>query len=272
MQWANVLTPLAIAGMVACGSSDDPTNPEVDPPGGDPPPTFSFTVEALPAQGGTTDPAPGGLQADSGSTVLIQATAADGWGFREWRGDASGSVSEISRVLSAPGLTFTAYFDCGPAVAGGACFSPPHGPTPGPDFGWTGFRGEGEHIQTFVPLVGQLTAVAVELWHGAPQIAPGPIRLSIWDSDALGEPLARGAVEVPDDYAGGWLTIPLDGGGLVVDPRTEIVLAAWSDDGAFGWMYWAVDVYPDGRGRTKDEDGDWNENSIREFFFRVNPE
>ncbi len=68
---------------------------------------FSLTIAA--ALGGTTDPAPGTLEYDTGTSVSVTAIPNAGWAFEHWEGDVSGTDNPVSFIISAD-MIITAVF------------------------------------------------------------------------------------------------------------------------------------------------------------------
>jgi len=83
----------------SCSSDDDntPNNPE----------TYQVTINALPSEGGTVSPQSGTFEKDQ--QINITATPADGWGFKEWQGDVSGTENPIQLTVN-EAKTVTAVF------------------------------------------------------------------------------------------------------------------------------------------------------------------
>lgn len=62
------------------------------------PPTYLFTAEAIPAEGGSVSP--DSTRFEEGKTVTAQATAADGYAFESWSENISGDVTIDENALS----------------------------------------------------------------------------------------------------------------------------------------------------------------------------
>jgi uncharacterized repeat protein (TIGR02543 family) len=62
---------------------------------------YTLTVSASPADGGTITRAPDQPQYSSGATVTVTATAASGYQFTGWQGDAGGSTNPITITINA---------------------------------------------------------------------------------------------------------------------------------------------------------------------------
>ncbi len=59
-----------------------------------------YTLTIAAGAGGTTNPSPGTYTYDEGTAVSIQATAASGYRFGSWSGDASGTANPISVTMN----------------------------------------------------------------------------------------------------------------------------------------------------------------------------
>lgn len=62
-------------------------------------PTYSLTIIANPAEGGTTDPSPGFYAYPAGTVVTLGAFPATDWLFANWSGDAGGASPTTSVVM-----------------------------------------------------------------------------------------------------------------------------------------------------------------------------
>jgi len=58
-----------------------------------------YTLTIIAGTGGTTDPAPGSYDYDSGTLVSVTATASSGYQFSSWSGDASGTTNPITVTM-----------------------------------------------------------------------------------------------------------------------------------------------------------------------------
>ncbi|TFG79789.1 MAG: DUF11 domain-containing protein [Chrysiogenales bacterium] len=58
-----------------------------------------YTLTVTAGAGGTTRPVPGTYTYDEGTAVSVSATAATGYRFESWSGDASGSANPVSLVI-----------------------------------------------------------------------------------------------------------------------------------------------------------------------------
>ena len=62
---------------------------------------YTLTIEVSPAGSGTTDPAAGTHSYAAGTSVPLTATAASGYDFSHWSGDASGTSSTTTVIMNA---------------------------------------------------------------------------------------------------------------------------------------------------------------------------
>jgi hypothetical protein len=60
-----------------------------------------YTLTIAAGAGGTTNPVPGTYTYDEGTSVSIQATAATGFRFGSWSGDASGTTNPVTITMNA---------------------------------------------------------------------------------------------------------------------------------------------------------------------------
>ena len=97
-----------IVRAVGTNGIEEDNNNAVQEPGVTPPDTYTLTVNV---EGeGTTDPAAGTHDYDVGTPVTITASAASGWEFVRWEGDATGT-SPTTTVTMDSDKTVTAVFE-----------------------------------------------------------------------------------------------------------------------------------------------------------------
>src|SRR5207248_3128220 len=77
------------------------------------PPTAALTMQALPSNEGTTDPAPGNSTEDLNSVVSIQALPNSGYHFTSWTGNVAQPSNPSTTVTMSQAQTVTANFDVG---------------------------------------------------------------------------------------------------------------------------------------------------------------
>jgi uncharacterized repeat protein (TIGR01451 family) len=77
------------------------------------PPTTTLTMQALPSNEGTTDPAPGNSTEDLNSVVAIQALPNSGYHFTSWTGNVAQPSNPSTTVTMSQAQTVTANFDVG---------------------------------------------------------------------------------------------------------------------------------------------------------------
>jgi len=85
-----------------------------------------YTLTITAGTGGTTDPSPGTHTYDSGTQVVVKATANSGYEFSNWSGDASGNTNPITITMDSA-KSITANFTVVPtggdgSGGGGGCF------------------------------------------------------------------------------------------------------------------------------------------------------
>jgi uncharacterized repeat protein (TIGR01451 family) len=78
-----------------------------------PPPTTTLTMQASPANEGTTNPAPGPHTVDLNSVVAVQAIPNSGDHFTNWTGNVADPTNPSTTVTMSQAQTVTANFDVG---------------------------------------------------------------------------------------------------------------------------------------------------------------
>ena len=79
-------------------------------PNATPPPTVTLTMQASPANEGTTNPTPGDHTEDLDSVVPVQAIPYSGYGFKNWTGNVADPNNASTAVIMNQPQTVTANF------------------------------------------------------------------------------------------------------------------------------------------------------------------
>jgi uncharacterized repeat protein (TIGR02543 family) len=91
-------------------------------------PTYTLTVQVSPSGGGTVALSPNKTHYPSGTIVTLTATAASGYAFSDWTGDATGTTNPTTVTMNG-NKTVTANFIAGPTYALTVQVSPSGGGT-----------------------------------------------------------------------------------------------------------------------------------------------
>ncbi len=112
-----ILLPVLVIGVLLLGACDAPTTaPEAEaPPAEEPTPTtYNLSISVNPSGAGSVSPSSG--QYEEGTQVTLSVTAASGYTFDYWDGDASGSATAISITMDSDKSITAHFIDTTPPV------------------------------------------------------------------------------------------------------------------------------------------------------------
>jgi uncharacterized repeat protein (TIGR02543 family) len=111
-----ILLPVLVIGVLLLGACGAPTTPSTETPSDEEtaPITYTFSVSVNPSGGGSVSPSGG--QYEEGTQVTLSATAASGYTFDYWSGDASGSTATISITMDSDKSVVAHFADIAPPV------------------------------------------------------------------------------------------------------------------------------------------------------------
>lgn len=94
-------------------------------------PTYRFSASASPSGGGSVSPSSGTY--DEGAEVRVEASASDGWQFREWTGDISSTDNPLTFTISSDTELTANFEETTPTYRFSASASPSGGGSVTPD-------------------------------------------------------------------------------------------------------------------------------------------